>query len=98
MSENDLVGIRHGAIPSCSSADALLNLSIKHQMLLVFGLKQVYEDMLKRKDYAAIEELKYSLAFTGMDGMSLNPEDLIGKETKGGAGKGEGGKDMLSVM
>ena len=64
-------------------------------MLLIFGLKQVYEDMLKRKDYKAIDEMKYALAFTGPDGLCINPEEcnMAPRGTVSG-----GKKDMLSVM
>ena len=79
-------------LPSCSSADALLNLSIRHQILLIFGLKQVYEDMVKRKDTEGIEDLKLTLAFTGADGIEINPEELQPHTNQSGK------KDMLTVI
>ena len=86
-----LAGSSVSLLPSCNSADALINLPIRQQILIIASLKSLYEDSLKRKDFAGIEELKYALAFTGADGVTLNPEDL---PTKVGSGK----KDMLSVM
>lgn len=69
----------------------LLNLPIKQQMLLIHSIKCVYEDMLKRKDYAAIEELKNAIAFTSADGITLNPEAAV-------QGRQAGRKDLLSVL
>ena len=60
-------------------------------MLMMYGLKMVYEDMLKRKDYAAIEQLKYALAFTSADGITLNPEAAF-------LGRQQGRRDMLSIL
>ena len=51
--------------------------------------------MLKRKDYEAIEEMKYALAFTGPDGITINPEECNAAPPGTVSG---GRKDMLSVM
>ena len=44
--------------------------------MLIYSLKMVYEDMVKRKDVEGINNLKYALAFTGADGLSVNPEEV----------------------
>ena len=53
----------------------------------------MYEDLLKKKDYKAIDELKHALAFTGADGINYLPEMGDGATQLGG-----GKKDMLSIM
>ena len=53
-----------------NTVDTLNNLSLKHQVMLIYGMKGMYEDLMKKKDYKAIEELKHALAFTGPDGIS----------------------------
>ena len=54
-----------------NTVDTLNNLTLKHQVMLIYGIKGMYEDLLKKKDYKAIEEMKNALAFTGPDG--INP-------------------------
>lgn len=43
---------------------------------MIYAIKLMYEDLLKKKDFVAIEELKYALAFTGADGLVANENDL----------------------
>ena len=61
--------------------------------MLIYGMKGMYEDLMKKKDYKAIEELKHALAFTGPDGISYL-SDLSESSPQIGNQK----KDMLSVM
>ena len=76
-----------------NTVDTLNNLSLKHQVMLIYGMKGMYEDLLKKKDYKAIEDMKHALAFTGPDG--INP---LADQNDGMPAYGNNKKDMLSVM